>query len=90
MILRGYEFDVTCEVCPEQYDVFLNGKPVLYIRLRWGILRAELTDSENNLTDEYIFEHKFGDDMYKGEFDHDTERYHFLNLILDAYEQQGE
>lgn len=36
MNLLGYDLVLTCRSCPEQYDVFLNGRPVGYMRLRWG------------------------------------------------------
>lgn len=35
-------FVKTCEACPEQYDVYTkDNKRIGYVRLRWGLLRAE-------------------------------------------------
>lgn len=34
--INGYELVNTCYACPEQYDVFKNGKKVGYLRLRGG------------------------------------------------------
>ena len=31
----------TCGACPEQYDVYLNGEKIGYLRLRHGYFRAE-------------------------------------------------
>lgn len=31
----------TCSVCPEQYDVYLDGKQVGYLRLRHGHFRCD-------------------------------------------------
>lgn len=31
----------TCGACPEQYDAYLNGQQVGYLRLRHGYFRAE-------------------------------------------------
>lgn len=31
----------TCGACPEQYDAFLNGKQVGYLRLRHGWFRVD-------------------------------------------------
>lgn len=32
----------TCSACPEQYDVYLNGQCVAYLRLRHGRFRADV------------------------------------------------
>lgn len=31
----------TCSACPEQYDAYLDGKKIGYLRLRHGYFRAE-------------------------------------------------
>lgn len=36
----GYRFKMTCQVCPEQYDVYKGKKKVAYIRKRLGHLNA--------------------------------------------------
>ena len=38
-IVNGLYFKQTCVIAPEQYDVFLDGKYVAYVRCRWGRLR---------------------------------------------------
>jgi len=40
MIIKGYELLMTCGACPEQYDVYRNGKIVGYLRLRHGYFTA--------------------------------------------------
>ncbi len=39
----------TCWACPEQYDAFLNGKQVGYLRLRHGQFTVECPDVEDEL-----------------------------------------
>lgn len=34
----------TCGACPEQYDAFLNGEQVGYLRLRHGFFRVDFPD----------------------------------------------
>ena len=41
IVIRGYKLILTCEACPEQYDVFRNGDHVGYLRLRHGVFTAE-------------------------------------------------
>ncbi len=35
------ELRMTCGVCPEQYDAFLGGEQVGYLRLRHGLFRVD-------------------------------------------------
>lgn len=44
ILIHGYELHRTCLACPEQYDVFANGKQVAYLRLRHGSFRADVPD----------------------------------------------
>ena len=44
MKILGYELKQTCGACPEQYDVYWEGKQVGYLRLRWGEFSAEVPD----------------------------------------------
>jgi len=37
-----YELILTCHACPEQYEVFKDGKQVAYYRLRHGEFRVDL------------------------------------------------
>lgn len=39
---KTYTLDETCGACPEQYDVYLNGKIVGYFRLRHGSFTVEV------------------------------------------------
>lgn len=50
--LLGYQLNLTCGACPEQYDVFLDGEKVAYLRLRHGTFRVDVPDCG----DETIFE----------------------------------
>lgn len=67
----------TCGACPEQYDAFLGGRKVGYLRLRHGHFRAEC----------------FGDVVYEadtkgdGLFD-DDERDHHLRQAVRAIKDQ--
>lgn len=38
---NGLELKMTCGACPEQYDVFKDGKQVAYYRLRHGEFRVD-------------------------------------------------
>lgn len=38
------ELKMTSTACPEQYDAFLDGRQVGYLRLRWGIFRVDYQD----------------------------------------------
>lgn len=42
--INGYKLDQTCGACPEQYDVYFNGKQVAYFRLRHGTFRVDVPD----------------------------------------------
>lgn len=44
--VKGLFFKQTCVVAPEQYDVFLNGKYVAYVRCRWGKLKVNPIDTD--------------------------------------------
>lgn len=41
---NGLEIEMTCGACPEQYEVFKNGKQVAYFRLRHGRFRVDYPD----------------------------------------------
>ena len=41
LLIQGYRFELTCQACPEQYDVYdLAGTQVAYCRLRHGHFRV--------------------------------------------------
>ncbi len=72
----------TCWACPEQYDVFHGNSEaqVGYIRLRGGRMRVDCPD----VGEEVVFEHEWPDDPYKGEFEDEEERQHFLTKARNA------
>jgi hypothetical protein len=41
---RVYKLELTCPMCPEQWDVYRDCTLVGYIRLRWGALRVDYPD----------------------------------------------
>ena len=42
--MKHFILELTCFACPEQYDVYLDGKQVGYLRLRNGIFRCDYPD----------------------------------------------
>jgi hypothetical protein len=75
MNLKTINFINTCIACPEQYDVYIEGNCIAYIRLRFGQLICTMPFGRKT-----IFEHSF-EDSYKGEFTNDKERKYYLALI---------
>lgn len=77
MKIQGLEFEKTCTACPEQYDVFLEGEQVGYVRLRWGHLTVDCPDVN-------------GVQVYSacpvghGEFEDNEEREHYLSEVATA------
>ena len=45
-IVNGLYFKQTCVIAPEQYDVFLDGKYVAYVRCRFGRLKVNPVNIE--------------------------------------------
>ena len=41
---NGLDLQMTCGACPEQYDVFKDGKIVGYYRLRHGLFTVDYPD----------------------------------------------
>lgn len=69
-------FELTCQACPEQYDVFdEHDKIVAYVRLRWGHLRIYCPDVGGTL----IYEQSF-DDEYKGIFNDEEREFYFPEI----------
>lgn len=66
----------TCGGCPEQYDAFLDGKQVGYLRLRHGQFRVDFPDCGGKT----IYSASPNGD---GIFD-DDEREFYLNKAKDA------
>ena len=69
----------TCYASPEQYDVYrANGELCGYVRLRWGALRADYPNVEGDSIN----------DDFKGMFEDDEERNHYLTEIALAYQHK--
>lgn len=75
----NFDFERTCGACPEQYDVYLEGNQVGYVRLRWGSLRCDYP----NVGGETIYQHSFRD-AFSGCFDNDEQRDYHLDLIAQT------
>ena len=76
--IKGLDFIETCFACPEQYDVFINGEQVCYVRLRWGSLYAECPD----VGGETVYEASIGNDA--GRFKSEDQRQYHLMQIAKA------
>lgn len=75
MNILGYRLERTCSACPEQYDVFKDGKLVGYLRLRHGTFTVHCPDAGGELV--YEAEPK-GDGM----FDSEKERMEYLTCAI--------
>lgn len=73
------KFEQTCGACPEQYDVFDNGRKVGYVRLRHGHLYAAVPDVGGDI----VYSHDFPD-VWQGHFETEAERKYHLTLIEAA------
>lgn len=73
------DFIETCVACPEQYDVFIEGKEVGYVRLRWGRLsvRYPCVGGKEVYTFDWV-------DPLLGEFETDDERDYHLEQAAKA------
>ena len=74
----GLVFHKTCDMCPEQYDVYKNKKQVAYVRLRFGRLTV---DAPKCLT-KLVYKKYYPDAPYKGCFNDDEERMEELKKIV--------
>lgn len=81
--IMGLTFHKTCDMCPEQYDVYKGKKYVAYIRLRSGWLRVYPDVGSN----EPIYE-KIYDNIYKGQFTTQNERMAELRNIAKAIKKR--
>jgi len=54
LTIQGYDLLLTCEISPEQYDVFKERKLVGYLRLRHDAFRAYYPDVDGELVYETI------------------------------------
>lgn len=71
---------MTCEACPEQYDAFLKGKQVGYLRLRHGIFRVEYPDVGGEIIYEALPK---GDGAF-----FDDEKQQYLDRAVKAIEKK--
>lgn len=75
-LLDKVELVQTCYACPEQYDVFLEGKQIGYLRLRHGYFRADYPDH----TGETVYDaNPIGDGIFE-----ESEREGYLNMAKRA------
>ena len=81
MEIKGYELKLTCSACPEQYDVFKDGKQIAYLRLRHGWFYASVPDCSDNIV--YKAEPK-GDGMFE-----EDERMRYLTEAIEAVEKHN-
>ena len=82
--IEGYLFHKTCDMCPEQYDVYKNKKQVAYVRLRFGRLTV---DAPKCLT-KLVYEKYYPDTPYKGCFNDDEERMEELKKIVEILKRR--
>ena len=89
-IVHGLYFKQTCIIAPEQYDVFLDGKYVAYVRCRWGKLRVnpvniELTISNIVNISDFDYEKIMEDNgQYENGIDFNTQIY-FKEWLNNPY-----
>ena len=81
--IDGLLFHKTCDMCPEQYDVYKGAKQVGYVRLRWGNLTVDFPDA----LDKLIYHKKFKEE-YKGCFNDDNERMTYLKKIAKCIKEE--
>lgn len=74
--IAGYDLELTCGACPEQYDVYLCKDQVGYLRLRHGYFRAENSDSV------VVYSTQCKGD---GVFDDDEREYHLTQAITSIH-----
>lgn len=81
--INGYnfEFKETCSACPEQYDVYLEGKQVGYVRLRWGGLRCDYPDVGGDT----IYTHNFEDGLLGAFTNNNVRNYHLEKIAESLY-----
>ena len=73
-------FNLTCEACPEQYDVLdteNDNKIVAYVRFRWGHLSCTVPDVGGTV----IYSAESRDNAYRGVFSTEEERVYYLEEI---------
>lgn len=78
--INGFDLELTCGACPEQYDVFLQGKQVGYLRLRHGNFTARYPECGGELVYQATPD---GDGVFE-----DDERERYLTEAIDAIAQR--
>ena len=78
--MKEIELIRTCYACPEQYDAFVDGEQVGYLRLRHGFFTVEYPDANGKLIYEAEPE---GDGLFS-----DNEREYFLNKAKEEINKQ--
>jgi hypothetical protein len=59
--LEAIRLEQTCYACPEQYDAFVDGRQVAYLRQRHGHFRVRCPDASG----EIVYQsNPFGDGMF--------------------------
>lgn len=82
--IEKYVFYKTCDMCPEQYDVYKGRKQVAYVRLRGGHLTVDVPKCLMEL----VYEKRYPDTPYKGCFDDDEERMKELKKIVEILKRR--
>lgn len=75
--INGLRFEMTCQACPEQYDVYKGKQLVGYVRLRWGTVRCDVPDCAGDT----IYRESVGNDGFRGVFSDEAERMLHLTEI---------
>lgn len=78
-IERSVELRQTCEACPEQYDAYIDGDRVGYLRLRWGYFSVECPW----VNGEQVYEADIGGG-YTGSFESNEQRAEQLRAACAA------
>lgn len=78
--MRRFKLVLTCYACPEQYEVYHDGKVVGYIRLRHGKLYAQYPGAGG----ETVYEAKPRGD---GRFEDEQSRVMHLNAVCRAIDR---
>ena len=80
---RVYKLELTCPMCPEQWDVYSDCAKVGYIRLRWGELRVDYPDCGGKTLLE------FSSGIYGfGDFDTEDLRNVYLLKLVKAIDEE--
>lgn len=80
--IDGVTLKLTCGACPEQYDAFVDGKQVGYLRLRHGEFRVDYPDCGG----ETIFEAEPDGD---GMFSRDERGVYLAQAVAAIRERMG-